>query len=209
MIERLRSVWYCSDQRFTRGQSPGSGRPAARERAPRPLASAFARRVAHVRFRLRAYLGIWRSRPAARPRAGRARGTGASPARGPAPAPNTRYIKSPRSQLRGVNGYPSRDICGGYARGSAAAFFCFRFVFSPRSELTVKGGWAGVKVTPASEVSERASLAPVASRRESRRVRWESAPPRRPRWLSTRWAGLISDQWYVPTRTNRDYRSVA
>jgi len=29
------------------------------------------------------------------------------------------------------------------------------------------------------------------------------------RWLSTRWAGLISDQWYVPTRTNRDYRSLS
>ena len=44
---------------------------------------------------------------------------------------------------------------------------------SRRGELTVKGSWAGVKVTPASEVSERARLAPVASRR----VRWESAPP--------------------------------
>ena len=29
------------------------------------------------------------------------------------------------------------------------------------------------------------------------------------RWLSTRWAGLISDQWCVPTRTNRDYRSLS
>ncbi len=29
----------------------------------------------------------------------------------------------------------------------------------------MKGGWAGVKVTPASEVPERARLAPVASRR--------------------------------------------
>ena len=29
------------------------------------------------------------------------------------------------------------------------------------------------------------------------------------RWLSTRWAGLISDQWCVPTRTNRDHRSLS
>ena len=28
-------------------------------------------------------------------------------------------------------------------------------------------------------------------------------------WLSTRWAGLISDQWCVPTRTNRDHRSLS
>jgi hypothetical protein len=28
-------------------------------------------------------------------------------------------------------------------------YFCFRFVFSP-GELTEEGGWAGVKVAPAS-----------------------------------------------------------
>ena len=29
-------------------------------------------------------------------------------------------------------------------------FFCVRFVFSPRSSVTMKGGWAGVKVASAS-----------------------------------------------------------
>ena len=46
-------------------------------------------------------------------------------------------------------------ICGIYYLTSLTSvmhsegYFCFRFVFSP-GELTEEGGWAGVKVAPAS-----------------------------------------------------------
>jgi len=87
-----------------------------------------------------------------------------------------RGTRTPDSEVSGGLSSVYRTAGGCRATPPSArldGFFCVRFVFSPRSELTVKGGWAGVKVTPASEVPERARLASVASRR----VRWESAPP--------------------------------
>jgi hypothetical protein len=46
----------------------------------------------------------------------------------------------------------------------ASASITFRFdICLLAGRVTSKGGWAGVKVAPASEVSERARLAPVAS----------------------------------------------
>ena len=45
-------------------------------------------------------------------------------------------------------------------QGESGGSFCVRFVFSP-CELTVKGGWAGVKVTPASKEPGQARRAPA------------------------------------------------
>jgi hypothetical protein len=47
----------------------------------------------------------------------------------------------------------------------SVGFFCVRFVFSPRSSLTMKGGWAGAKVASASEEPGCARRTPATSRR--------------------------------------------
>ena len=55
---------------------------------------------------------------------------------------------------------PRRSLDSSTAR-QPGGFFCVRFVFSPRSSVTMKGGWAGAKVAPASEEPGDARRTPV------------------------------------------------
>ena len=51
-----------------------------------------------------------------------------------------------------VAGFAQSSPVASLFRGeSLAGFFCVRFAFSPRSSVTMKGGWAGAKVASASE----------------------------------------------------------